>query len=176
MKLSQQAIEELCVPNEETGCMEWTGSFNSNGVPVLRRPGERKHTPVRKVVLELAGRWLPGRLATNRCQNPACVAEAHAVAWTRGLLQQHISDLLQYQKRPTRNHAIAKKARERSRLDEKTVRDMRAAGLSSRQAAAQFGIGQSAACHILSGRTWKNYADPVTQLLAANDATRRKQA
>lgn len=155
-------IEAIRANCDEVGdCWEWRGAMDGSA-PVMRPAGSRKLVPVRRLVLQLSGKTVEGRLACAKCLNGRCVAPAHAVGLSRQQLQERTA--ARHGHSPVRNSKIAKARRSRSHITEEIVAQMRASGLTTRAAAAAFGCGQSAAADIMAGRTWRNYSSPFAGL------------
>ena len=149
---------------EQAGkCLEWTGALDGYGVPICRLPGDRRLRSLRRVILEMNGRNLDGLLATMSCTNPLCLC--HLKAITRKVLQVRSAKATNWARSPARCAAIAAKRRETASLDIEAVRDMRTRELTSRQAAAEFGVSQSTAAKALAYQTWKDYSNPFSGLM-----------
>lgn len=162
MEVSLEAIRAHC--DEVGDCWEWRGALDGTA-PVMRPAGSRKLVPVRRVVLQLSGKTVEGRLACAKCLNDRCVAPAHAVGLSRQQLQQRTAKVTQYGRSLARSAKLSQARRQRSHLSEESVAKMRASGLSTRAAAAAFGCGQSAAADIMAGRSWRDYSSPFAGLL-----------
>lgn len=162
MKLNLEAIRANC--DEVGDCWEWRGALDGSA-PVMRPSGERRLVPVRRVVLELSGKKLKGKLACASCVNARCVAPAHAVGLTRSQLQTRTAKESRYGNSHVRSAKMAAARRARSSLTMEKVLEMRASGLSTRAAAKRFGCAQSAAADAMAGRTWKDYNSPFTTLM-----------
>lgn len=158
-----EAIHANC--DEVGDCWEWRGALDGSA-PVMRPAGTRKLVAVRRLVLTLTGKNPEGKLACAKCQNRRCVAPHHAIGLTRTQLQQRTAQITQYGKNPARSAKMAKARRARSILSMEQVLEMRASGLSSRQAAKKYGIGQTAASDAIAGRTWKEYSSPFAGLFS----------
>lgn len=146
-------------------CLMWDGAVDDGGVPQLRLPGSKKVEPARRVLLKAMGKDIEGKLATTICGNQLCMDEKHAVAWSRKRLQRRSAKATNYGQNAARRLAITKKRRATAILDMEKVRQMRADGLTSREAAQRYGVTQSTAAKALSGETWKEYASPFSGLI-----------
>jgi hypothetical protein len=159
-------IRLRCVKCEETGCMEWQGDFNgrNHDTPSMIMGGKR--VPVRRVVMQEAGKWIRGRLATNTCRNPACVAEEHALALTRKQLQQRTASSTNYGKSLATRAAIAKSRQTGSRavLTAEAVREIRESPMLLREAAEKFGCSLKTVSKARNYQTWKEYSSPFAGL------------
>ena len=147
-------------------CQDWTGSLDSHGTPIMRKPGQRTWTPVRRVLLELAGRHIGTRLASTKCSNSLCVCPAHILPMTRSQLHTRSAQASAYPRSIARRMAIAAKRRTTTHMTLESVAELRASGLPSRAAGLKYGLSQSSASAILGHRTWRNYASPFAGLMA----------
>lgn len=145
--------------------LEWRGSLDTAGVPVMRRPGERKFTSVRRIIFELNGTDPTGKLSTYKCTNTVCLC--HITLLTRKQLQIRSAKTTNYAKSPARRMAISKKRRETAKLTPEIVKEMRerAQTMTTRQLGAEYGVAQSTAAAILSHKTWKDYSNPFMGLM-----------
>lgn len=148
-------------------CLMWNGSVDTSGTPMVRVPGNRKMTPVRRLVLQAMGTAIKGKLATTSCDRKLCVAQDHAVAATRAELQQLTADRTLFQQRPGRNAKISASKRARGVVTPEQVAELRASPLSTRAAARLMGIAQSTAQQIRSGETHKDYSSPFAGMVGA---------
>lgn len=153
----REAIDAKCV--EDGDCLRWAGPVDTNGSPVLRLKGHRKLLSAKRVLAFLDGQKIEGKVVVSMCECENCMLHIQPV--TRKVLAHLNVKNTQYHKSPVRNHKIAQSARTRlSGLDMERVLEMRSSGLSSRAAAKEYGVCQSAASDILSGRSWKDYSNP----------------
>lgn len=160
-------LEEIKANCHEVGdCWEWKGALDGSA-PIMRLSGSQKTTPVRRWVLEQAGKMKAGQLVCSKCGNHLCVAPAHAVSMTRKEFQQRTAKTTRYGNSIARSKKISAARRSNGTvLTEAIVSEMREAGMSSRQAAKKYGCGQYAAWQALSGRTWKDYSNPFMGLMS----------
>ena len=149
-------------------CLEWSGPVDSSGTPIYKaqiEPGKWRSRPVRRVIIEDID---PSRLASFKCGNTLCIEPKHLVALTRKRLQLRTAKITQYATNEIRRQKLSKARRERgTALNMEKVREMRALGMTSRQAAAKYGVWPSTASDALSGRTWKEH-NFFSGLIAAN--------
>lgn len=157
-----EAIKANC--DEVGDCWEWRGALDGKA-PLMRVSMTRRLVPVRRWILEQAGKMKDGHLACAKCNNPRCVAPEHAVALTRQQLQERTAKTTRYGNQLARKHKIsmARRARE-TVLNMDLAQEMRQSGLTSRAAAAMYGCSQSAACDAIAGRTWRDYSSPFAAL------------
>jgi hypothetical protein len=147
-------------------CLLWQGA-GADKTPCMRLPGERSLVSVRRVVLEIAGKWRAGMLATNTCGTAACVGEDHAIGVTRKALVKRAVERTAYHKRPTRNAKISAIARASGRLSPEAVADIRASDLPTRALAERHGVSQSTVWELVSGKTYRDYNPNVFSGLGA---------
>lgn len=140
---------------EEGDCWVWGGSMSSDGRP-LWNTTHKRCIPVRRLVLELrSGRPMPaGRYASCTCNTRGCVW--HAVALTRS---QHMKKAGREGRLGGPKHAAAlalAKRRTGKMNPEKVQRlkQMREAGATYHQLAAEFQIHFSLAHRICTGKAW----------------------
>lgn len=149
--------------HEDGDCLLWDGGTDDNGVPYLRLPGSRKVVAARRALLEALGVNVQGKVATTTCGHPGCLAEEHSVAWTRKQLQKRSGEKHRFNL--VRAAKIAKWRRQTAVLDEEKVAHLRECGLTTREAAALYGVAQSTAANAMRGDSWKDYSSPFQGLL-----------
>lgn len=172
MNLKELAAEFRARCVDDGDCLAWDGAVDSSGCPQVRIPGSRKTFSARRICLEADGKKIFGLLATVNCGNKCCLAPEHLVAMTRKQLQKRSGKI--YAASVTRNAKLAEARRKTAKLDFERVAQMRAeVGLTTRQAAAKYGVTQSTAQKIMRGELWKDYKNPFAGLMAANDSHRR---
>lgn len=149
---------------EDGDCLIWQGA-GSCRTPIMRIPGSRALVPVRRVVLELAGKWKGADVATNTCGNSACVAQEHAIGASRKKLVKMAVAKTAYHKRPARNARISAVARAGGKFSPEVVAEIRSSDLSTRALAAIHGVSQSSIWELVSGKTYRDYSPtPFTGL------------
>ena len=151
-------------------CLEWTGALDNSQTPIHKvkiSDGVYKNRSVRRTILEIKTH---NYFAIQTCGNPLCIEPKHLRSVTRKTLQKLTAQRSGYGQCEIRRLKISKARREKgTALDMDKVREMRAAGLSSRQAAKKYGIAQSTAHDVLSGRTWREH-NFFSGLIAANSS------
>lgn len=76
-----EAVYARCEPNEETGCLEWTGAKNLQGYGKICR--QRRFFGTHRVAFEAANGPIPADMVVmHRCDNPACCNPAHLMLGT----------------------------------------------------------------------------------------------
>lgn len=125
-------------------CHVWTGYRMKNGYGLARLRG--KQPLAHRVAFYFAhGRW-PEPCALHRCDNRACVNEAHLF---EGTIADNNADM-----RSKGRQASGERNRH-ARLTERDVRDIRDARCEDqREMALRFGVSQSTISRIRCGRTW----------------------
>lgn len=151
-------------------CLEWDGAFDSWGAPVYKtknKAGNWTNRPVRRAMAGLLD--APATIvASVTCGNPACIEPKHIVKMTRSKLQHRTAKLTGYGASEARRTAIAVKRRARGTvLSMEIAREIRASGLTSRQAAAKWGVSQATAVMVLGNRMYRE-AGFFTGLMSAN--------
>lgn len=148
---------------EDGGCWIWLGCVQHCGTtPTVRIPGSRKTTGVRRMVLQALGVDLQGKLATNTCESPLCVAPEHLAAVSRKDLQKRTSDNLHLVTRVKRDRLILARRRERAKLSPAIVDLIKQSPMSTRQIAKFLGVHQCAVWEAISGRSWKPITAPAS--------------
>jgi hypothetical protein len=166
LRMSELQARVLSFCCEDGECLIWNGGTDSGHVPQMRWDGRVQS--VRRLLLQEKGQNLKGKYATVNCGNPLCVAQGHLTVLTRKQLSKRSAKVTKYHERVTRRIAISKARREKGTvLDMQKAREIRASGLTSRQAAKEFGCSQYAAWSVIAGRTWVDYSDPFSQLRRA---------
>jgi len=155
-------VRDRCI--EVGDCWEWQGAMQSCGsTPVIRI--KQKTTSVRRLLLQAAGVNVHGRVCTYKCGNELCVNPEHLEAIGRKKLSKRVADSTKYTASVMRKVKLAKKARQRGKLTPELVAEIKQAEGTQRQIAARYGISQATVSCIRRGATWRDYANPFTQLL-----------
>lgn len=107
---NKTSLDDIYKDCEEVGeCLEWQRGYGSTA-PQTSYMG-KQGVNVRRVVAQIMGIPVEGKLVTNTCGNPRCVKAEHVRVWTK----KKMMDILSRQKRlysPTR--AIKTKAAKRT--------------------------------------------------------------
>lgn len=150
---------------EECGdCLLWKQAVDDAGVPVCRLPGG-KVSQARRVLMQAMGRDIAGKIATTNCNNKRCMAPQHVEGWSRKALQKRTAKATGYGQKLTFRAAQAEARRKTAVLDMEKVQEMRASGMTTREAAQHFGVTQATAHKAISGGTWRDYFTPFSGLL-----------
>lgn len=159
-------VRDRCI--EDGGCWIWQGCVQHCGTtPTVRIPGTRRTTGTRRLVLQACGVNTAGKLATNTCESPLCVAPDHLAAVSRKQLQRKTSDNLPLGTRIKRAHDIAAVTRANAKLTPQIVELIKRSPLPTRQIARYLGVCQHTVWAAVTGRHWNEvpYSSPFAGLL-----------
>lgn len=133
-----QRIAHYSMPNETTGCIEWTGTRNDAGYGLLML--EKKFFRAHRLAWELARGPIPdGLFLCHRCDNPPCINPDHLFPGT------HTDNMVDK----------AKKGRvKNAKLTPEAVKQIRASSEPTAVLAARFGVGRRAILHVRTGDFW----------------------
>jgi predicted DNA-binding protein (UPF0251 family) len=140
-------------------CWDWKLCCEAGVTPVMKPPRTRKMAPVRRVILIAKGVKVKGKDATCSCGNAKCVNPDHAVAWSRSKTMKRTTERTKFTQSVTRNAAISRSKRSKSKLTIETVREIRLDPCTQREAATKYNISQHTVWSIRTHRTWKEYAN-----------------
>lgn len=164
-----EKIRARCI--EEGDCWLWQG-YSANGVPMvsngLPTGAGKKMVPVRRVVLEAAGKAVkPSAVLVPSCDNPACVCEAHIIHRHR---KAHLAAMtkkaIAVAADAERVAKITKSKRSVSRFTINEIRAIRESDDSYQQIADRFGTSKSNIGRIMRHERWKDQANPFAGLVA----------
>lgn len=148
--IRERLLEKMRV-NESTGCWEWVAAKDSNGYGRIWFDGTIG--AAHRVSYELDNGPIPdGLLACHRCDNPACINPAHLFLGTHA---DNLSDM-DAKGRRARGDRVSNKGVEHGRvkITENDVLAIRAAHMTHRALAKQYGLGRSQIARIRSGKQW----------------------
>lgn len=145
-------------------CWEWTGATQVRSrVPVMRYKGNS--WPVRRVLAEVLGHQLDGRVATFRCGNQLCCNPQHLWITSKGHLQRRTNATSVRYMHPTRRARVAAARRVGSKLSPELVAEIRRDDRTQRLIAAAYGISQTTVSRIKRGQMWRDYSTPFSLLV-----------
>ena len=135
-----------------TTCTEWKG-YTSNGYGRVRVDGCEWR--VHRLIMQLAGHDIEGRVVMHTCDNPICFNIEHLRAGTQ---LENIADMLQKGRGANPPHCPGMKCGRRKLTDD-DVRDIRAryatGTISQRSLASEYGVTQPNIGRIVREETWK---------------------
>lgn len=163
-------VDRILGRSVEVGeCLEWQGAMQSAGcTPVLNWHG--KPTAVRRLIAEALEMRVAGKVVTNRCGNPRCVAPEHLLVTTRGALSTKVCRALDRSSVLFRRTMQQRAAQQpRVKLSHEKAAAIRAryaqGGVTQRGLAAEYGVAQRTIGCVLNGETWNDFSSPFAQLL-----------
>ncbi len=160
----QKHVKSKC---EESGqCWDWNGAVQTHGqTPTMRHNGVVGS--VRRFLAMDLGKSVEGKVVTQKCGNPMCVAPDHIAVMPRGELQRRISKTMNYKINTVRMKKISDKSRETSKLNEELVEQIRQSNQTQRIIAKAYGVTQATISCIKTGRTWRDYKNPFAAIVGA---------
>ena len=151
----------LKVERKESGCLEFMGSKNLDGYGNIAagqaaaggrlQPGAHRLIPVHRAVFEHHHGPIPAGLQVcHRCDNPPCVEIEHLFA---GTAQENAQDMVS-KGRAARNRQFGAANHLTKVSDEQVaqMRELKAAGVSTRDIAERYGLSQHHTWRILAGK------------------------
>ena len=157
--VTMDLIRAKCI--EDGDCLVWQGGRSTRtntGIPYMNSNG--KSVPVRRWIAEnVLNLQVDGKMASNICANPACVAPEHVAMKTRTKLQKDTIARTLYHLNPVRNAKLAKAARERSPHSPEMVEKIRAAEGSHKAIARELGVSFSMVNSIKNGQSYRDYTN-----------------
>lgn len=154
MKLTMETLHMYC---DDCGdCMRWKLSVNSAGCPQARLDGKSQLVK-RWIWSELLGKKLNGNKTrvVSSCGDMLCVNPRHLASKT---YSQVLIDTYDRGGRNSASDYIKRLERVKNmgatKMDWEKVRELRASGMSARQAAERYGIGERTAYKIIKHQSW----------------------
>lgn len=143
-----QVLADGHVKNNETECWEWRGTRNAHGYGVA-------HYKCRTIAAHRAayecwvGPLVKGMQINHKCDNPLCINPSHLY---QGTQKQNVADMI------TRNRINRKGVHCNGprKLNDDQVRAIRKSSLSTRKAAAVFGVSQHTISDVRTGKSWSH--------------------
>lgn len=150
-------IEELSIPEPNTGCWLWLGRLDRNGYAcvsdsVCGTSAAHRYSLILSVG-DIGDMW-----ALHRCDQPSCVNPAHLYA---GTPQDNTNDMIR-RGRMRVGHQPRGSATAQAKLTESDVREIRSSYVKrSRQnglkaLASRFGVKLPTVFNIINGDTWRH--------------------
>lgn len=160
-------VERRCTHYGE--CLLWNLSLNSGGHAVAHIAG-KSYLVRRYVYTELMGRRLrEGELLAVKCKEPRCMAPGCLVARNASrILKDAYVDIMKDETQLRKRQRFATKVGF-AKLDHETAQSIRARGLTTKQVMAEYGLSDTSARQILSGKSWRapRVANSVFNLAAS---------
>jgi hypothetical protein len=166
---------------EDGGCLIWTGAFIRGRWPrmYVRIDGKEVQISLRRVVWKLSGgRDLePGEVVAMTCGCDACLKKKHMEVIDKAEVSRRNwakpgAKLLRSARAAAGQSARAKLDMERARA----IRERLEAGYTQMDVAAEFLVSQALVSRVKRNAAWKEYSNPFTGLLAANDRREQRAA
>lgn len=153
-------------------CLVWQGSSAHGKHPQVRIKG--RSISLRKALWEEEhGRPLPaGYEVAVTCETRNCIA--HYKAMTHKQIAKRTAATGVYANPVRKAKISATKQAQSAALTREQVMDIRYGGGTLQEAADRHGISRARAGQLRRGDRWKDYSNPFTGLLAANDSQRAR--
>lgn len=139
------------------GCWFWTGATNGK-YGIIGRSRRERHTKrmeyAHRVAWEMVHGFIPaGMYVCHHCDEPLCVRIDHLFI---GTPTDNVRDMIE--KGRARYVNYYGEDHWKAKLTDANVLEIRKLATSMTQAevAQQFGVSESAVCHIVAGRTWRH--------------------
>jgi DNA invertase Pin-like site-specific DNA recombinase len=117
------------------------------------------------------GQDIAGKIASTRCGHQLCMAEQHVTPMTRQQLQKRSGKkLVGNLARAAKLAATRRKTAKLTMEQVQEMRQLRAEGVTTHEAAKRYGITQGAAAKVMRGDSWRDYSSPYTQLMTRRQA------
>jgi hypothetical protein len=156
---------------EDGDCLLWIGSTDIRGVPriTLRIADKPTTVQVRREWWTLHRGEIPkGKTPMVTCGNPCCLE--HMRLASKSEIMREASKRADYK---SRRHVAGLKNRDGSSIDMDVARYVRSCGKTLRELSVEFDLSQSHLSRIRRGISWKEAANPFSQLMASNDSGRK---
>jgi len=143
-------FEALFIPEPNSGCWLWEGTFRANGYGQFKRTGHRLETASRSAWYIYRGD-VPQKIdVCHKCDNPACVNPDHLFLGSR---KDNMQDMIaKGRQRITILHGETNPS---AKLNAKQVDEIRSSGgVPLGKLAALYGVSKSAIWSIRSGKSW----------------------
>lgn len=147
----QERIENLSIPEPNSGCWLWMGSLNALGYGSITMRPERSKLAHRMSWAAFRGPILGGQNVLHKCDVRCCVNPEHLFL---GSHSDNMKDM--YAKGRHRIIAARTKATKGSRLTDDEVRQIRSTPKHTRGVAKKFGISRDYARQIRNLKHYKH--------------------
>lgn len=136
--------------NQETGCIEWTGSVNTSGYGHIRHGG--KLVLVHRAAWELKnGPISDGLQVLHKCDNRTCRNEEHLFIGTH-------KDNMVDRDTKGRNIAFPGEMHANAKLTEKQIKEIREDLRTQMEIARDYGVCQALISKVKRGEAWRHVA------------------
>jgi hypothetical protein len=140
----RERLDRFSQLNEETGCIEFTGTTPGPGYGMMKVDGRPKGA--HRVAWELAnGPVPPGKQILHRCDNPPCVNPNHLFVGT------HADNMRDKVSKGRQRGAARGEANHNAKISDVDVDAIRASSVLQKDVAAEYGISQSMVSRIRCG-------------------------
>lgn len=152
---------------EDADCWLWRQGCTSNGTPTMHQPHDSRRTiAVRRFLAAALGKDIAGKVVTNTCCDPRCVAPHHILVTDRSTLGKMAHQHSGYASQPARRAKIAATQRRRAgKLTPEQANEIRTGTERLRDVAERMGIAYATAHRIRTGKAWREYGSPFAGLM-----------
>lgn len=150
---TMEDVERRCTPYGE--CLLWHLSLNSGGHAVSHIAG--KSWLVRRYIFtQLMGRRLKeGDLLAVKCREPRCMAPGCLVVRDASrILKDAYRDIMADETQMRKRQRFAKNVGF-AKLNHETAQSIRARGMTIKEVMSEYGLSDTSARQILSGKSWR---------------------
>lgn len=140
-----------------SGCLLWTGATSRGyGCVTYRENGVRRGARVPRLVLESVLRrgLTPGECALHRCDVPRCIEPTHLFVGSIGDNQRDMARKRRGQQGAPAAPGELNPAAKLTTADVLAVRRLRAAGVTGRQLAYDFGVSPATISEVTTGKRY----------------------
>jgi HNH endonuclease len=142
-----EIIERRTIPEPNSGCLLWCGSFRKNGYGQFF-PKKGVSMLAHRASWELQNGPIPTGLSIlHKCDVPACVEPSHLFPGTQA---DNMADMVK------KGRSTQGARHPNARTSESKVREIAAAVGSYREISIRFGVTRDIVSHIKQRRTWKH--------------------
>ncbi|HEU4805428.1 MAG TPA: HNH endonuclease signature motif containing protein [Nitrobacter sp.] len=141
-----QALTDGHTKKPDSGCWEWHETRTAKGYGVIRHKGKTMAAH-RSAYATFIGPLSDGMQINHKCDNPPCINPAHLY---QGTQRDNVADMIargRIDRKGVNCNGLRK-------LDEAMVRQIRASHMSTRKAAALFGVSQHTISDVRTGKSW----------------------